>query len=474
MNSIDRRVQVLTTTFIASVLACASPGHAADFTCPSGDVPCLITAIEMANANGEANTITLETGTYSLTTVNNVTDGPNGLPSVVSTLTVRGTEDGVTIIERLGGPTFRIFHVAATGSLTLERVVITHGRIFPPVDLIPTFNLAGAGLLNRGTLILANSSVETNTVIGGFLGRGVGAGIANGGGTLLLRNSTVTDNGTEAFGGGIANNGGAAIVINSTVAGNRSFGTGGAGLVNNSGTVLFLNSTVADNTGGLGVGGGGLANFGGPVTLQNTVLARNTNGSRPPDCDGPITSLGTNLIGNTKGCTITLLPSDITGDPGLGAFVGIGTPGGGHNPLLATSPAIDAGNDAFCQRSDQLDQPRTGACDIGAVEFKSTALMVRPLTIQAGGTLTVSWNGIAEPSSTDWIGVFAPGAANTSFLEWMYVSCSQSPGTAQGSGTCPFVLPASLGSGTYELRLLANDQFTHVLATSGTLKIAMH
>jgi hypothetical protein len=39
---------------------------------------CLGVVIDTADANGEANTITLEAGTRSLTAVNNDTDGPNG------------------------------------------------------------------------------------------------------------------------------------------------------------------------------------------------------------------------------------------------------------------------------------------------------------------------------------------------------------------------------------------------------------
>ena len=37
--------------------------------------------------------------------------------------------------------------------------------------------------------------------------------------------------------------------------------------------------------------------------------------------------------------------------------------------MLPGSPAIDAGNDAACSATDQLDTPRLGACDIGAIEF---------------------------------------------------------------------------------------------------------
>jgi hypothetical protein len=80
--------------------------------------------------------------------------------------------------------------------------------------------------------------------------------------------------------------------------------------------------------------------------------------------------LGHNLIGDPTGCTITLQPSDLTGDPGFGPFTDNGRPGNGHFPLLPTSQAIDAGNDALCPRTDQLGRRRIGPCDIGAITFR--------------------------------------------------------------------------------------------------------
>jgi hypothetical protein len=114
------------------------------------------------------------------------------------------------------------------------------------------------------------------------------------------------------------------------------------------------------------------------LTPLVTILARNTQDAGiGPDCFGAVTSLGTNLIGDPTGCTITLRASDLTGDPGLGAFTDNGTPGNGHFPLRRGSPAIDAGNDAFCPPTDQLGRrrvniPRVGTsiCDIGAIEFR--------------------------------------------------------------------------------------------------------
>src|SRR5215470_6772489 len=71
---------------LASLLSLAPPSQAADFACAGGDVACLIDAINQANANGEANTITLAAGTYTLTAVDNGTFGAaNGLPVITST-----------------------------------------------------------------------------------------------------------------------------------------------------------------------------------------------------------------------------------------------------------------------------------------------------------------------------------------------------------------------------------------------------
>jgi subtilase family protein len=97
-------------------------------------------------------------------------------------------------------------------------------------------------------------------------------------------------------------------------------------------------------------------------------------------------------------------------------------------------------------------------------------LAASPTTIPVGGTLTAAWNGIAAPTSTDWIGLFALGAANTVFVDWFYVSCSKTPGSPRASGSCPFIVPTSVAAGNYELRLLANDGFTR-LATSNTFTV---
>jgi len=90
-------------------------------------------------------------------------------------------------------------------------------------------------------------------------------------------------------------------------------------------------------------------------------------------------------------------------------------------------------------------------------------LSASPTSIAAGGSLTATWSSVCAPTSTDWVGIFLPGASNTSYLAWRYTT-----GTA--SGNVPFTIPASLAPGTYELRLFANNSVTR-LAVSNSFTV---
>ncbi len=153
--------------------------RAADFNpgCIVGD---LISAINTANGNGQPDTINLEAScTYTLTIVNNTTDGPNGLPSITSQIIIHG--NGATIERSSAGgtPNFRIFHVAASGGdLTLTDVTIANGN---------ASGNPGGGIFSKGVLNISNSTLYSNTA-------DLGGGIMNSGGTLNINNSTLSGN----------------------------------------------------------------------------------------------------------------------------------------------------------------------------------------------------------------------------------------------------------------------------------------
>jgi hypothetical protein len=110
-----------------SVIVAPSAG-ATTIHCGVGDVQCLLAAIGQANADPQhKTTIRLAGGTYALTTIDNDTNGPNGLPSIVSRVTIDGGKNGATLTRASNAPGFRLLHVGSTGSLTLRGIHLVDG-----------------------------------------------------------------------------------------------------------------------------------------------------------------------------------------------------------------------------------------------------------------------------------------------------------------------------------------------------------
>lgn len=84
------RTLLLLLLFVCTQFVGSDSLWAGEFFCASGNVTCLIAAINEANGNGEENTINLAAGTYIVTAVNNTEDGANGLPSVTGNLAITG------------------------------------------------------------------------------------------------------------------------------------------------------------------------------------------------------------------------------------------------------------------------------------------------------------------------------------------------------------------------------------------------
>jgi hypothetical protein len=427
-------------TSIVFILGGLEPVHAADFSCPLivptgsamaiGDVSCLIAKINDANGMPGNHTINLEPGIYTLQMVDNTTDGPNGLPSIRRSIRIQASaDDPPTVIERdPAAQSFRIFHVSVGGALSLEgltvqrgtsgfsggpailnrgvtslqdSVVTGHDGELGAVYNFGTLNVFrstitdnfgghdGGGIVNEaaGNVLVENSTIAHNGAIGP-------GGIGNFGGSLVVKNSAIISNNTDCCqsGGGILNLGGSVEIVNSTIAQN-SAGVGGGGVYNSGGLVSITNSTIRENQVPSFPSGvaGGIWNDGGVLRVQNTVIAGNAfrgnaHSNIGIECFGNITSFGNNLVGEPTGCGVNLQPSDLTGDPGLGALTGTGEddlPGRAHYPVLAGSPVIDRGNAIACLQTDQLGNLRAGVCDIGAVEFRGPMLVsvdIRPKT----------------------------------------------------------------------------------------------
>ncbi|MBI3242449.1 MAG: hypothetical protein HYZ49_09170 [Chloroflexi bacterium] len=332
-----------------------------------GDGQCsLIEAINEANTTGGsggdctagsagADTIELGAGaTYTLTGVDNsyADKGDNGLPVIVSTITING--HGATINRPLSGaPAFRFFFVEVSAALALNQLTLVRG-----VDSGANNNFfGGGGIHNLGTLSLNDSSVTGSysyygggiwssgvvTVTNSFfsnsaysevsscggsilneagtltisgstfsnnLAGSAGGGICNrAGGIVTIANSTFSDNGTpyRVLNGAAISNAGTLIITNSTISGNNAY-TGG-GIFNGDGSILTItNSNISDNT-ALG-DGGGIYNFGineaSTLSVSDSTFSNNvagvSNGSGGGIYNmsmGPLTITRTNFSGNS-------------------------------------------------------------------------------------------------------------------------------------------------------------------------------
>ena len=157
----------------------------------------LIADINTANASTQDDTIDLGGGTFTLTAVDNTTDGDNGLPSIVDMATAGTLTITNGTIERStagGTPDFRILRVGSGADLTLDGVTVQGGDI----------------------------------VGGGFGSAGWGGGVLVQGGNLSVISGSIISGNNAYGGGGIATyNGGSVNVTDSTVDGNYGYFLGG-------------------------------------------------------------------------------------------------------------------------------------------------------------------------------------------------------------------------------------------------------
>jgi hypothetical protein len=305
----------------------AAKVQAADFNVACADSAGLISAIDNANANSEADTIHLSAAcTYTLTVVNSTgSDGSNGLPIITSEITLEGNG---AIIQRDGSaPDFRIIWNAPEGELTLNRVTITGGA-----------GVRGAGIFNRGTLTVKNSTISDNKSIHSLLEfRLIGGGINTDGQTIIL-NSTFSRN--EGRGSGIVALGGTLTIRHSTFSHNG---------------IIYGELTLVDTTAAT-------------TTMSNNIIANNGTGASQCFSFSTIIDEGYNIV---EDGTCISAPTSFSGDPLLGSLADNGGSTMTYT-LLPGSPAIDAITDAAACTlvTDQrgIARPQGSACDIGAVE----------------------------------------------------------------------------------------------------------
>ncbi len=108
-------------------------------------------------------------------------NGPNGLPSITSTITLAGS--GYSLSRDPAADSFRLLHVAAGGDLSVNRLDAANGLVDTGFD-------NGGGIYNLGVLTVAESTLRNCRVASIFPS---GGGIYNEG-HLTILNSTLSGN----------------------------------------------------------------------------------------------------------------------------------------------------------------------------------------------------------------------------------------------------------------------------------------
>ncbi len=239
-------------------------------------------------------------------------------------------------------------------------------------------------IIIEGSLINGNSAAEsgggihaesgtslsiTRSTIDGNTAAGAGGGGIYNSGTLVIEQSTVSNNSNtdaNASGGGISNSG-TLTMRNSTVSGNTA--RSGGGITSISANLTLDSVTIANNTAN-GAGSALYYLFTAP-TMANSILAGN-NGAE--DCAAGastpvVTDNGHNLVGTQSGCGFTNgVNGNIVGsDPALGPLDDNGGETFTH-ALLGGSPALDAGDTTLTTDQRGVTRPQFVADDIGAYE----------------------------------------------------------------------------------------------------------
>lgn len=377
-----------------------------------------------ANAAGGSNTIEFSvTGTINLA---------GELPLINNNLTINGPGANLLIVRRNTGGDYRIFTVNSNRVVTINGLTMTKGRVFSS----PNFGGGGGIFVNGGATLNLTDSVVTDNE-----GRSFGGGIlsfgalnitrctisfnkaGNGGGFyILFTTANITDstinNNTTDFQAGVGIQDATVNLTNCTVS-NNSATTGGGAITSRatSGTAAttLTNCTVANNSGP----GGSLfvlkfANaVAASLNVKNT-LAANNSPVNFGNSGGVLASFGHNLDTDGTSLFVNGLNGDIIGsqaspvDAKLAPLADNGGPTQ-TRALMNNSPAIDAGTILGAPAKDQrgVPRPQNGVADIGAFESKLLCL-----------------------------GALAGGKAGVAYSETLSVSCGSGPFTfsvAQGN-----------------------------------------
>lgn len=416
----------------------------------STDYCTLLDAVNAANANSDANTITFAPG-VSGTILNTLVNTGLNITSPV-TITGPGARK-LAISGDYPNAGARIFNIAASaGNVQLSGLSFANAYA-----VSNAYASLGGAIYNAAFLTVSDCTFASNRATdegGAIYNDGSGAG---GNAMLNLTNCTFAGNlagpgagvGGAIFSAGTTNGHAAVTLTNCTFDHNVASQYGGAiysdGTGSGSAALTVTNCTFNQNSASSGFGGiaidglnpgsSGIAT----LSISDTILRHGASGNNLHNDGGTVTSGGHNISDDDTSLALTGTGDEANTDPLLDA-AGLKNNGGPTDTvgLQQKSPAINNGG-SNAPGTDQRGYARNGVSDIGAFEFGGIAppgiLKIVSITRQSGGS--VALHGSADAFTAFTIQA-SPDLSPGSFL-------SIGRATADGGGTWQYPDNGAIG-----------------------------
>ena len=265
-------------------------------------------------------------------------------------------------------------HVGGDGSATVSNTLVVGN----------TAGSEGGGLWNGGGTMTVVSSVVTENVASGDAAENGGGGLYNDGGTLTVDNTVVDDNqatGTAGSGGGALNNGGTMTLTETTVESNEANRAGGGVEAAGGTTEIRRSSLIGNSIANAAPGnGGGFHGGGGTATVAKSLVQGNTAVE-----GGGLWTSGTLVVRNSEVSDNTATGSNPAGESdagGGGIYNEAGTVTVGSSDILSNSATGDSASGGGILNND------------GDVTVRNSIIDGNDATRAGGGIETQAGDGI--------------------------------------------------------------------------------
>jgi hypothetical protein len=328
----------------------------------------------------------------------------------------------------------------------------------------------GGGIFNDGSLVVAGATIEGNST------HGVGGGIYNASSApVTVSDSTINGNSATSRGGGIYNDEGTLIVTDSTVSDNTAAITStGAGIDNEArGQLSFSGGDVSGNA-GEGIWNGGVLAVSGSTISGNSLGAGIDNessevGSGALDgVTGAVLSDVT-ISGNSGGAgggidngaavgasTLTVSSSTISGN--------LGEDGGGidsHGTFTATNSTLSGNSTESAGGSALYADSSSATMSFDTIADNPGPTGTVSIDNVGGGSVKLASSVLAYAPGKQCAGTVSNGGGN--------VATDSSCGLASGDGKDPGLLPLADNGGTSETMAIGSATSPAVNTTTGSI-----